>query len=232
MGAVTSIPAPRSVLRGTDCVPVGSVLLTRCPRPAMLRTKTVEGETRGRERPWAMARRGDFRHASLGAILECGGLPPLWPRRAGSPAQSSVFAGNRYWRGRKRWQATALQDRLSLGGNAVVCLRSGPYGGRKENSRRTVPETGRSSAAGAQHTACPHAARYDADRIGGGSSQGNSGMRENSGTLLRQRPREAQGHPREDRTDTRGRTVVVLRGMDVAVLGRYNYVAVPPSKGD
>ena len=170
LGAVTSIPAPWPALRGTDFVPVGSALLTRCPPPAMLRTKTAEGETCGRERPWATARRAGFRHASLGAILECGGLPPLWPRRAGSPAQPSVFAGNRYWRGRKRWQATALQDRLSLGGNAVVCLRSGPYDGRKENSSRTVPESGRSSSAGAQHTACPHAARYDVHRIGAGSS--------------------------------------------------------------
>ncbi len=51
LGTVTSIPVPRSAARGTDCVPVGSVLLTRRPPLAMLRTKTAEGETRGRERP-------------------------------------------------------------------------------------------------------------------------------------------------------------------------------------
>ncbi len=52
----------------------------------------------------------------------CAENPMNWPRRAGSPAQLSVFAGNRYWQGRKRRQATARQDRLGLGGNGVVCL--------------------------------------------------------------------------------------------------------------
>ncbi len=49
----------------------------------------------------------------------------------------------------------------------------------RENSSRTAPESGRSSSAGAQRTARPHAARYDVRRIGEGSSQGNAGMREN-----------------------------------------------------
>ena len=188
-----SIPVPRSVPRGTDCIPVGSDLLTRRPPAAMLRTKTAEGESAGENvhGRWLEGVVFAMRHSVRSwSAVAC----HRFSRAAGSPAQPSVFAGNRYWRGRKRWQATALQDRrslggnvvvclrrfrstspnvavtCSLGGNVVVCLRSGPYDGRKENSRRTVPESGCSSSAGAQHTACPHAARYDVHRIGEGSS--------------------------------------------------------------
>ena len=163
-------PGSLRAARGTDCVPVGSVLLT--PPPA---AGHAEDENRRRGNARARTSMGDGSKGWFSPCITRCDLGVRWlatalaaPRRF--PAQPSVFAGNRYWRGRKRWQATALQDRLSLGGNAVVCLRSGPYDGRKENSSRTVPESGRSSSAGAQYTAYPHAARYDVHRIGEGNS--------------------------------------------------------------
>ena len=49
-------------------------------------------------------RRGEFRLVLLCAILECGGLPPLWPRRADPSLPSRLFS-----------QATAIGEDESGG---------------------------------------------------------------------------------------------------------------------
>ena len=98
LGAVTFIPAPQSVPRGTDCVPAGWALVTRRTPPAVLRTKTAVRETRGRERPWAMTRNRAC--AGRKCTPPFPGRPSFpgsaWERTAGEappPAPGSAFEG-------------------------------------------------------------------------------------------------------------------------------------------
>ena len=95
LGAVTFIPAPQSVPRGTDCVPAGWALVTRRTPPAVLRTKTAVRETRGRERPWAMTRKASEKRGP--PVHRAPPVPgSAWERTAGEappPAPGSAFEG-------------------------------------------------------------------------------------------------------------------------------------------
>ena len=47
-------------------------------------------------------------------ILECGGLPPLWPRRISRVLRPLFSAGNRYWPGPKRQQASLFPGAVNF----------------------------------------------------------------------------------------------------------------------